>query len=134
MRFVLLCDSNYTKGDVVGFINNFPRNHELVTMTSEDLLTKKALPEGVKGILVERATWQKAFSVLRYFGLLPLLETIPLGVVIRGRKQEPLKGRGTCKEVYFSAGASPEEVFSTLDRFCSLPPSLHQYPRGSAKA
>lgn len=134
MRFVLLCDSNYLKGDAVGFINNFPRNHELVTMTSEDLLSKKALPEGVKGVLVERTTWQKGFSLFRYFGLLPLLEPIPFGVLTRGRKQEPLKGRGSCKEMYFSASASPEEVFSTLDRFCSLPPSLHQYPRGSAKA
>ena len=134
MRFVLLCDSNYMKGDVLGFINNFPRNHELVTMTSEDMLTKKSLPENIKGILAERSTWQKSFSVFRYFGLLPLLETIPLGVVLRGRRQDSLKGRKSCKEVHFFASASPEEVFSTLDRFCSLPPSLHQYPRGSAKA
>lgn len=134
MRFVLLCDSNYMKGDVVSFINNFPRNHELVVMTSEDFLTKKSFPEGSKGFLVERGTWQKTFSIFRYFGLLPLIETLPLGVVVRGRKQEPLKGRGTCKEVYFQASASPEELFSTLDRFCSIPPSLHQYPRGSAKA
>jgi len=134
MRFVLLCDTNYMKGDVVGFINNFPRNHELVTLTAEEFLSKKALPEGVKGLLAERTTWQKGFSLFRYFGLLPLMETVPLGVVLRGRKQETLKGRGACKEVYFQASASPEEVFSTLDRFCSLPPSLHQYPRGSAKA
>lgn len=134
MRFVLLCDSNYMKGDVVNFINNFPRNHELVTITSEDLFSQKALPEGTKGLLVERTTWQKSFSLLRYLGILPALESVPLGVVIRGRRQETLKGRRNCKEVYFTANASPEEVFSTLDRFCSLPPSLHQYPRGSSRA
>ena len=128
MRFVLLIDHS-----LQAFSDNFPRNHELITMGGEDLLNKKAFPEGVKGILVERNAWQEWFSIFRYYGLLPLLETLPLGVVVHGAKLEPLKGRRNCKEVVFQATGSPEEVFSTLDRFCSLPPSLHQYPRGSAK-
>lgn len=134
MRFVLLCDSNYLKGDMASFQNHFPRNHELVVMSSEELLTKKALPSDVKGLLVERATWQKSFSVFRYFGLLPLIEPIPFGVVVRGRRTEALKGRKACKEVFFPASASPEDTFATLDRFCSIPPAPHQYPKGTAKA
>ena len=36
MKFVFLCDANYLKGDMVNFVNNFPTNHELVTMTSDE--------------------------------------------------------------------------------------------------
>ena len=90
MKFVFLCDANYLKGDLVNFVNNFPTNHELVTMTSDDLLQSKSVMEGTFAILAERATWQKNFSLFRYFGLLPMLEVLPLGVVSRGRRGEPL--------------------------------------------
>ena len=78
MKFVFLCDANYLKGDMVNFVNNFPTNHELVTMTSDELLQTKSIFEGTFAVLAERTTWQKNFSLFRYFGLLPLLEVLPL--------------------------------------------------------
>ena len=93
MKFVFLCDANYLKGDMANFVNNFPRNHELVTMSSDELLQTKSIFEGTFAVLAERTTWQKNFSLFRYFGLLPLLEVLPLGIVSRSRRSEPLKGR-----------------------------------------
>lgn len=136
MKFVFVCDSIYMKGDLANFVSNFPRNHEIIPMSSEDLLTRKVLPEGAFGILVERNTWQKNFSVLRYFRLLPTLESLPMAVVSRGRRSEPLKGRLSMKgkETFLSPSASPEELFAQIDRFVTLPTPGHVHPRGRAKA
>ena len=132
MKFVFLCDANYLKGDMVNFQNNFPTNHELVTMTSEDLLQSKSIIEGTFAILAERTTWQKNFSLFRYFGLLPLLEVLPLGIVSRGRRNEPIKGRSQNRnqEIYFNPSASPEELYMQVDKFVAAPPSGFTYPRG----
>ena len=135
MKFVFLCDANYLKGDMVNFQNNFPTNHELVTMTSEDLLQSKSIIEGTFAILAERTTWQKNFSLFRYFGLLPLLEVLPLGIVSRGRRNEPIKGRSQNRnqEFYFNPAASAEELSLQVDKFVAAPPSGYTYPRGTAK-
>ena len=115
MKFVFLCDANYLKGDMVNFVNNFPTNHELVTMTSDELLQTKSIFEGTFAVLAERTTWQKNFSLFRYFGLLPLLEVLPLGIVSRSRRSEPLKGRtqNRNQEVYFNPASSAEELRCT---------------------
>ncbi|NLB63573.1 MAG: hypothetical protein GX801_05625 [Fibrobacter sp.] len=134
MKFLFLCDENYMKGDVLNFVENFPRNHELVTMSSGQLLTEKVIPEGVQGILAERKTWQKSFSLFRYFGLLPLLETLPFAPVARTKRQVHFKGRSGCKEIFFHADSSAEEIFSTLDRFVSIPPALYKYPLSSVES
>jgi hypothetical protein len=136
MKFVFLCDANYLKGDMVNFVNNFPTNHELVTMTSDDLLQSKSIFEGTFAILAERSTWQKNFSLFRYFGILPLLEVLPLGIVSRTRKNEPLKGRSQNRnqEIYFNPSASAEELYLQVDKFVAAPPAGLSYPRGSAKA
>jgi hypothetical protein len=136
MKFVFLCDANYLKGDLVSFVNNFPTNHELVTMTSEEFLQAKGFLEGTFAILAERSTWQKNFSLFRYFGLLPVLEVLPLGVVSRSRRVEPLKGRSSARgtEVYFNPSSSPEELFMAIDKFISAPPFGFVYSRGLAKA
>lgn len=135
MKFVFLCDANYLKGDLVNFVNNFPTNHELVTMTSDELLQSKSVIEGTFAILAERSTWQKNFSLFRYFGLLPMLEVLPLGVVSRMRRSEPLKGRSQNRnqEVYFSPSASAEELYLQIDKFVAAPPSIISYPKGNAK-
>ena len=85
-----------------------------------------------RAILAERATWQKNFSLFRYFGLLPMLEVLPLGVVSRGRRGEPLKGRSQNRnqEIYFNPSASPEELYMQVDKFVAAPPSGFSYPRG----
>lgn len=136
MKFVFICDSNYMKGDLANLVSNFPRNHEVIPMSSEELLKNKALPEGAFGILMERNTWQKNFSVFRYFRLLPTLESLPMAIVSRGRRSEPLKGRLVMKgkETFLSPSASPEELFSQIDRFVTTPTPSHVHPRGRAKA
>lgn len=136
MKFVFLCDSNYLKGDYVAFTNNFPAEHELLVMSAEDFLKAKRFPEGTFAILTERSTWQKNFSLFRYFGLLNMLEVLPLGIVGRARRADCLKGRSTAKnqETYFNPSATTEELIPLLNKFIAVPPMSFSYPRGAAKA
>ncbi len=135
MKFVFLCDDIYLKGDNAAFVNNFPTNHELVTMSGEAFLQAKGVPENTFGLLVERFTWQKNFSLFRYFGLLPVLEMVPLAVVSRSRRVEPLKGRSALcgQEMIIAPNASSEELYTAIDRFVAAPPQIHTYPRGACK-
>ena len=135
MKFVCLCDDIYLKGDNAAFVNNFPTNHELVTMSGEAFLQAKGVPENTFGLLVERFTWQKNFSLFRYFGLLPVLEMVPLAVVSRSRRVEPLKGRSALRgqEMIIAPNASSEELYTAIDRFVAAPPQIHTYPRGACK-
>ena len=135
MKFVFLCDDIYLKGDNAAFVNNFPTNHELVTMSGEAFLQAKGVPENTFGLLVERFTWQKNFSLFRYFGLLPVLEMVPLAVVSRSRRVEPLKGRSALRgqEMIIAPNASSEELYTAIDRFVAAPPQIHTYPRGACK-
>lgn len=135
MKFVFLCDEIYLKGDNASFVNNFPTNHELVTMSGESLLQAKGFPEDTFGLLVERFTWQKNFSLFRYFGLLPILETVPLAVVSRSHRFDPLKGRGSLRgqEVVIAPNASSEELYTAIEKFIAAPPQTHTYPRCACK-
>ena len=135
MKFVFLCDDIYLKGDNAAFVNNFPTNHELVTMSGEAFLQAKGVPENTFGLLVERFTWQKNFSLFRYFGLLPVLEMVPLAVVSRSRRVEPLKGRSALRgqEMIIAPNASSEELYTAIDRFVAAPPQIDTYPRGACK-
>ncbi|MCK9183510.1 MAG: hypothetical protein M0P13_11630 [Fibrobacteraceae bacterium] len=135
MKFVFLCDASYLKGDFAAFVNNFPTNHELVTMTGDEFLQAKGFPEDTFGLLVERFTWQKNFSLFRYFGLLLTLDAVPLAVVSRTRRFEPLKGRSVLRgqEVVILPNTSSEELFALIDKFVSAPPQVHSYPRGICK-
>ena len=135
MKFVFLCDDIYLKGDNAAFVNNFPTNHELVTMSGEAFLQAKGVPENTFGLLVERFTWQKNFSLFRYFGLLPVLEMVPLAVVSRSRRVERLKGRSALRgeEMIIAPNAWSEELYTAIDRFVAAPPQIHTYPRGACK-
>ena len=135
MKFVFLCDDIYLKGDNAAFVNNFPTNHELVTMSGEAFLQAKGVPENTFGLLVERFTWQKNFSLFRYFGLLPVLEMVPLAVVSRSRRVEPLKGRSALRgqEMIIAPNASSEELYTAIDRFVAAPPQIHTYQRCACK-
>ncbi len=136
MKFVFLCDANYLKGDLAAFASNFPSEHSLTVMTAEEFLQAKQFPEGTFAVLTERFTWQKNFSLFRYFGLLPVLELLPLGIVSRTRRNDALKGRTSLKgqEFYFNLAASTEETANQINKFISAPPQSFTYPRGSAKA
>ena len=136
MKFVFVCDSIYLKGELANFVSNFPRNNEIIPVSSDELLARKNLPEGAFGVLMERNTWQKNFSVFRYFRLLPTLESLPMAIVTRGRRSEALKGRLAMKgkETFVSPSASSEEIFSQIDRFVTLPTPSYTHPRGRAKA
>lgn len=136
MKFVFLCDSNYLKGDYVAFTNNFPAEHELLIMSAEDFMKAKRFPEGTFAILTERSTWQKNFSLFRYFGLLNMLEVLPLGIVGRARRAETLKGRSAAKnqEFFLNPSATTEELGLLLNKFIAAPPMSFSYPRGSARA
>ena len=111
MKFVFLCDDIYLKGDYAAFVNNFPTNHELVTMSGEAFLQAKGFPENT------------------------FLETVPLAVVSRARRFEPLKGRSALRgqEMIVTPNASSEELYSAIEKFVAAPPQIHSYPRGACK-
>ena len=136
MKFVFLCDSNYLKGDYSAFTSNFPVEHELLVMSAEDFLKAKRFPEGTFAILTERSTWQKNFSLFRYFGLLSMLEVFPLGLVGRFRRQDALKGRSAVKhqEFILNPASTTEELSALLNKFIAAPPVSFSYPKGAAKA
>lgn len=135
MKFVFLCDETYLKGDYAAFVNNFPTNHELVMISGDALLQSKSFPENTFGLLVERFTWQKNFSLFRYFGLLPLIESVPLAVVSRSHRFGPLKGRSSLvgQETVVNPGASSEELYTAIEKFVAAPPQMHSYPRCACK-
>ena len=141
MKFVFLCDANYLKGDMVNFQNNFPTNHELVTMTSEDLLQSKSIIEG-RSLKCSRsassavaAATNPSRAAARTETRKSLLEVLPLGIVSRGRRNEPIKGRSQNRnqEIFFNPAASAEELYLQVDKFVAAPPSGYSYPRGAAK-
>lgn len=137
MKFVFLCDTVYLKSDIEAFATkNFPAEHTLTVMTAEEFLQAKRFPEGTFAIFTERFTWQKNFSLFRYFGLLPVLEVLPLGIVSRSRRQDSLKGRGATKnnEFIINPSATTEEISAQLAKFVTAPPQSFTYPRGNAKA
>lgn len=134
MKFVFLCDETYLKGDYASFVNNFPTNHELVTISGDALLASKSFPDNTFGLLVERFTWQKNFSLFRYFGLLPLLESVPLAVVSRSHRFAALKGRGSVgQETVVNPCAASEDLYTSIEKFIAAPPQMHTYPRCACK-
>ena len=103
---------------------------------AEDFLKAKRFPEGTFAILTERSTWQKNFSLFRYFGLLSMLEVLPLGLVGRFRRQDALKGRSAVKhqEFILNPASTTEELSALLNKFIAAPPVSFSYPKGAAKA
>ncbi len=136
MKFIFLCDPRYMKGEMASFVANFPSVHELVVMSGEEFLSAKQFPEETFAVLADRPTWQKYFSLFRYFGLLPVLEKLPFAVVGRARRQDALKGRMSVRssEFFINPSFSSEELYAIVDRFVAAPPAGHIYPRGTARA
>lgn len=116
MKFVFICDEQYTKTpELQRFLENFPKDHELVVFDGKDLLEQKQLP-ACDALIAERRTWQRYFSLYRYFDVLELLESIPVGIVIRKNMVEKLKGRHRIREVVIPLAGSTEDILSALDK------------------
>jgi hypothetical protein len=116
MKFVMLCDKNYLKSDLKAFLSSFPKDHELEVFSSTQLLDEKILP-ACDALLVDAKTWQKSFSVFRYFDVADQLEGVPIGLLsYKGMLDHSLKGRSRFREIPVPVRGSTEDILSALDR------------------
>jgi len=135
MLFVFICDTYFQKKVSSVLVNGDIPNHKMVTITANDFLESGKLPEKISGVIVERATWQKNFSLFRYFGLLPLLEQHTLAFVANTQDVE-FKGRGAMKnkEFIIPNSINAEETSTQLSRLLELPPPAFTHPKSKAIA
>jgi hypothetical protein len=110
-------------------------NHNIITITADEFLQTGKFPDGVSGVIVERGTWQKNFSLFRYFGLLPLFEGQKLAFVANSPEAE-LKGRLGMKgrETVILRNIGAEEISAQLTNLLELPPSAFTHPKSKAVA
>jgi len=133
MTFAFICDPHFQKKVSPALVNGEIPNHKVITLTSEQFLETGKLPEGISGVLVERGTWQKSFSMFRYFGLLPLLEQQNLAFVANSETE--FKGRSAMKskEFIIHSNISPEDASTRLNALeAALPAFTH--PKSKALA
>jgi hypothetical protein len=135
MLFAFICDTYFQKKVSSILVNGDIPNHKIVTVTTNEFLESGKLPENISGIIVERATWQKNFSLFRYFGLLPLLEQHTLAFVANAQDAE-FKGRGAMKnkEFIIPNSINAEEASTQLSRLLELPPPAFTHPKSKAIA
>ncbi|MDR0516948.1 MAG: hypothetical protein LBH25_07890 [Fibromonadaceae bacterium] len=135
MTFVFICDSYFQKKVLGCLVNGDIPDHEIITITSNELLQTGKLPDNISGVIVERRTWQKNFSLFRYFGLLPLFEEHKLAF-LAGSSEVELKGRSAMKsrEFVIPKNISAEEVSAQLTHLLELPPSAFSHPKSRAVA
>ncbi len=135
MLFAFICDSYFQKKVSSTLVNGDIPNHKIVTITANELLESGKLPQDISGAIFERATWQKNFSLFRYFGLLPLLEQHTLAFVANAQDAE-LKGRGAMKnkEFIIPNSISAEEASTQLGRLLELPPPAFTHHKSKALA
>jgi len=99
MTFVFICDAHFQKRVSSALVNGEVPNHKIITLTADEFLEAGKLPEGISGVIVERETWQKSFSLFRYFDLLSLLEEYNLAFVTNSDNE--FKGRSAMKNKEF---------------------------------
>jgi len=135
MLFAFICDTYFQKKVSSVLVNGNIPNHKIVTITANEFLETGKLPEEIAGVIVERATWQKSFSLFRYFGLLPLLERQPLAFVASAQDAE-FKGRGAMKgkEFIIPNSINAEDASTQLGRLLELPPPAFIHPKSKAIA
>jgi hypothetical protein len=133
MQFAFICDTHFQK-KVPAWVNGEIPNHKIITLTANEFLESGKLPEGISGVIVERATWQKNFSLFRYFDLLGLLEKQSLAFIANAPSE--FKGRGAMKnkEFIIPSGVSAEDASAQLSRLLELPPPAFTHPRSRAIA
>jgi len=127
MTFVFICDTHFQKRVSSALVNGEVPNHKIITITADQFLESGKLPEGISGVIIERGTWQKSFSLFRYFGLLPLLEKQNLAFV--SNSDTEFKGRSAMKnkEFIIMNNISAEDVSVKLNSLeTALPAFTHQ--------
>ncbi len=135
MLFAFICDTYFQKKVSSVLVNGDIPNHKIVTITANEFLETGELPKGISGVIAERATWQKSFSMFRYFGLLPLLEQQTLAFVASTQDVE-FKGRGAMKgkEFIIPNSINAEEASTQLTRLLELPPPAFTHHKSKAIA
>jgi len=134
MTYAFICDPYFQKKVNANLVNGEIPNHKIITLTANEFLESGKLPEGISGLIIERGTWQKNFSLFRYFGLLPQIEKQNLAFVT-GTDTE-FKGRFAMKnkEFIIQSNINPEEAAVQLNRLQELPPPAFTHPKSKAIA
>jgi hypothetical protein len=134
MTFAFICDPYFQKKVNGCLVNGEIPDHKIITLTANELLESSKLPENISGVIIERGTWQKNFSLFRYFGLLPLLEKQNLAFV--ANPDAELKGRSVMKNKEFTipGNINAEEAITQLGRLQELPPPAFTHPKSKAIA
>jgi len=134
MTFAFICDTHFQKKVNANLVGGEIPNHKIITLTANEFLESGKLPEGISGVVVERGTWQKNFSMFRYFGLLPQLEKQNLAFI--SSSDTEFKGRSAMKnkEFIIQNNISPEEAAVQLGRLQELPPPAFTHPKSKAIA
>jgi hypothetical protein len=135
MTFAFICDTFFRKKVSPGLVNGEIPNHNIITMTAGEFLENGRLPEGISGVLMEKGTWQKNFSMFRYFGLLPQLEKRNIAFMSSSLDLD-FKGRLGMKnkEFVIHSATSPEDMALQLNRLAELTPPAFTHPRSRAIA
>jgi len=131
MTFAFICDTHFQKRVSSALVNGEVPQHKIVTLTADEFLETGKLPDGISGVIVERTTWQKSFSLFRYFGLLPLLEKQNLAFVTSSDTE--FKGRSAMKgkEFIIPSNISAEDISAKLN---SLEAALPAFTHPTSKA
>jgi hypothetical protein len=139
MTFAFICDSYFQKKKgLIGLsalIKGEIPNHSITTITADEFLQTGKFPDGVSGVIIERGTWQKNFSLFRYFGLLPLFESQKLAFVA-GSSEAELKGRFGMKgrETIIPRNIGADEISTQLTNLLELPLPAFTHPKSKAVA
>jgi hypothetical protein len=134
MTFAFICDTFFQKKVNANLVSGEIPDHKIITLTANEFLESGKLPEDISGVIVERGTWQKNFSLFRYFGLLPQLEKQSLAFVANSGTE--FKGRSAMKskEFIIHGNINPEDVVVQLNRLQELPPPVFTHPKSKAIA
>jgi len=134
MTFAFICDPHFQKKVSASLVNGEIPNHKIITLTANEFLESGKLPEGISGLIIERGTWQKNFSMFRYFGLLPAIEKQNLAFIASADAE--LKGRSAMKNKEFTIqnNINPEDAAVQLNRLQELPPPAFTHPKSKAIA
>jgi hypothetical protein len=134
MTFAFICDTHFQKKVNANLVSGEIPNHKIITLTANEFLESGKLPEGISGVVVERGTWQKNFSMFRYFGLLPQLEKQNLAFVASSDTEFKGCSAMKSKEFIIQSNISPEDAAVQLNRLQELSPPAFTHPKSKAIA